>query len=170
MRRRDSLRRVSGFRKRSLQSRIDPGTGSRVRRPFSACHAGRDTAPPTPENPFDKGNSGIHIHAPLDGVVAQLVEHHNGIVGVRGSNPLGSTIPAPEMRTVRYRPLIPPAWAFHLPAKGIITVNSASSANRRFDFRDVDFPHFHHRFKGAPGLRSTRGHRAGEDARGDLPG
>ena len=27
------------------------------------------------------------------GVVAQLVEHHNGIVGVRGSNPLGSTIP-----------------------------------------------------------------------------
>ena len=25
------------------------------------------------------------------GVVAQLVEHHNGIVGVRGSNPLGST-------------------------------------------------------------------------------
>ena len=27
-----------------------------------------------------------------DGVVAQLVEHHNGIVGVRGSNPLGSTI------------------------------------------------------------------------------
>ena len=29
----------------------------------------------------------------VDGVVAQLVEHHNGIVGVRGSNPLGSTIP-----------------------------------------------------------------------------
>ena len=28
-----------------------------------------------------------------DGVLAQLVEHHNGIVGVRGSNPLGSTIP-----------------------------------------------------------------------------
>jgi hypothetical protein len=27
----------------------------------------------------------------LAGVVAQLVEHHNGIVGVRGSNPLGST-------------------------------------------------------------------------------
>jgi hypothetical protein len=27
-----------------------------------------------------------------DGVVAQLVEHHNGIVGVRGSSPLGSTI------------------------------------------------------------------------------
>jgi hypothetical protein len=28
----------------------------------------------------------------LDGVVAQLVEHHNGIVGVIGSNPFGSTI------------------------------------------------------------------------------
>ena len=28
----------------------------------------------------------------VDGVVAQLVEHHNGIVGVRGSSPLGSTI------------------------------------------------------------------------------
>jgi hypothetical protein len=27
----------------------------------------------------------------LHGVLAQLVEHHNGIVGVRGSNPLGST-------------------------------------------------------------------------------
>jgi hypothetical protein len=27
-----------------------------------------------------------------DGVVAQLVEHHNGIVGVRSSNLLGSTI------------------------------------------------------------------------------
>lgn len=27
----------------------------------------------------------------LDGVVAQLVEHHNGIVGVWGSNPHGST-------------------------------------------------------------------------------
>ena len=27
----------------------------------------------------------------LVGVVAQLVEHHNGIVGVRGSSPLGST-------------------------------------------------------------------------------
>ena len=27
----------------------------------------------------------------LRGVVAQLVEHHNGIVGVRGSTPLGST-------------------------------------------------------------------------------
>src|SRR5664279_1342180 len=32
--------------------------------------------------------------APLSvGVLAQLVEHHNGIVGVKGSNPLGSTIP-----------------------------------------------------------------------------
>jgi hypothetical protein len=30
--------------------------------------------------------------AVLDGVVAQLVEHHNGIVGVIGSNPFGSTI------------------------------------------------------------------------------
>jgi hypothetical protein len=28
----------------------------------------------------------------LDGVVAQLVEHHNGIVGVAGSIPVGSTI------------------------------------------------------------------------------
>ncbi len=28
---------------------------------------------------------------PLRGVVAQLVEHHNGIVGVAGSSPVGST-------------------------------------------------------------------------------
>ena len=35
-----------------------------------------------------------------------------------------------------------------------------SPATRGFDFRDVDFPHFHHRFKGALGLRTARGHRA----------
>ena len=40
---------------------------------------------------FDMGGVAIKL-ALLDGVVAQLVEHHNGIVGVRGSNPLGSTI------------------------------------------------------------------------------
>ena len=34
----------------------------------------------------------IDLRFLLAGVVAQLVEHHNGIVGVRGSNPLGSTI------------------------------------------------------------------------------
>ena len=28
----------------------------------------------------------------LHGVLAQLVEHRNGIAGVRGSNPLGSTL------------------------------------------------------------------------------
>ena len=43
------------------------------------------------QNGFDNllGRSKLPV---LDGVVAQLVEHHNGIVGVRGSNPLGSTI------------------------------------------------------------------------------
>ena len=42
---------------------------------------------------FDKVKAHFYRVAPLlDGVVAQLVEHHNGIVGVRGSNPLGSTI------------------------------------------------------------------------------
>ena len=42
---------------------------------------------------FDKATRDSYLF-PLfsDGVVAQLVEHHNGIVGVRGSNPLGSTI------------------------------------------------------------------------------
>jgi hypothetical protein len=44
------------------------------------------------EKNFDKGPTQSQIFGPLDGVVAQLVEHHNGIVGVRGSNPLGSTI------------------------------------------------------------------------------
>jgi hypothetical protein len=44
------------------------------------------------EKNFDKCGLGQQIFGPLDGVVAQLVEHHNGIVGVRGSNPLGSTI------------------------------------------------------------------------------
>src|SRR5439155_23046974 len=41
---------------------------------------------------FDKPAIHFYVHRTLDGVVAQLVEHHNGIVGVRGSNPLGSTI------------------------------------------------------------------------------
>lgn len=40
---------------------------------------------------FDKGGATLRLSGPV-GVVAQLVEHHNGIVGVRGSNPLGSTI------------------------------------------------------------------------------
>ena len=31
-------------------------------------------------------------HKRTDGVVAQLEEHHNGIVGVVGSNPINSTI------------------------------------------------------------------------------
>ena len=47
------------------------------------------------EKYFDKAPPHPQIFAPLDGVVAQLVEHHNGIVGVRGSNPLGSTILSP---------------------------------------------------------------------------
>ncbi len=38
--------------------------------------------------------------APLVGVVAQLVEHHNGIVGVAGSNPVGSTIQRPLRRNL----------------------------------------------------------------------
>jgi hypothetical protein len=46
---------------------------------------------PRMEKHFDKRGFGIQIHGPLDGVVAQLVEHHNGIVGVAGSNPVGST-------------------------------------------------------------------------------
>ena len=42
---------------------------------------------------FDKAGFDFYRVRPrTDGVVAQLVEHHNGIVGVRGSNPLGSTI------------------------------------------------------------------------------
>jgi hypothetical protein len=34
------------------------------------------------------------------GVVAQLVEHHNGIVGVWGSNPHGSTKPQKELKGI----------------------------------------------------------------------
>jgi hypothetical protein len=41
---------------------------------------------------FDKPRGQFRLSANLDGVVAQLVEHHNGIVGVMGSNPFGSTI------------------------------------------------------------------------------
>ena len=44
---------------------------------------------------FDKQGVVVKLSKPV-GVVAQLVEHHNGIVGVRGSNPLGSTILRPE--------------------------------------------------------------------------
>jgi hypothetical protein len=48
---------------------------------------------------FDKRAALIRVARPV-GVVAQLVEHHNGIVGVRGSNPLGSTT-ATQGRTCR---------------------------------------------------------------------
>ena len=44
------------------------------------------------KNPFTKRPGFNRVCAALDGVVAQLVEHHNGIVGVRSSNLLGSTI------------------------------------------------------------------------------
>jgi hypothetical protein len=44
---------------------------------------------------FDKRGVAAKLSKPV-GVVAQLVEHHNGIVGVRGSNPLGSTIRFPR--------------------------------------------------------------------------
>jgi hypothetical protein len=45
-----------------------------------------------PLRSLDKKNALSKLHTLLDGVLAQLVEHHNGIVGVKGSNPLGSTI------------------------------------------------------------------------------
>jgi hypothetical protein len=45
---------------------------------------------------FDMWRGQFRLRAVPDGVVAQLVEHHNGIVGVRGSNPLGSTILRPQ--------------------------------------------------------------------------
>src|SRR5688500_15154626 len=45
-----------------------------------------------------------------------------------------------------------------------------SSTTCCFDLRDVDFPHFHHRLKGALGLRTTCGDRADEDTRSNLPG
>ena len=41
---------------------------------------------------LDKRSRLSKLQRTLDGVLAQLVEHHNGIVGVKGSNPLGSTI------------------------------------------------------------------------------
>ena len=44
------------------------------------------------QNHFDNSSWRSKLRAALDGVLAQLVEHHNGIVGVKGSNPLGSTI------------------------------------------------------------------------------
>jgi hypothetical protein len=44
------------------------------------------------QNRFDNSSLRFKLRAALDGVLAQLVEHHNGIVGVKGSNPLGSTI------------------------------------------------------------------------------
>jgi hypothetical protein len=48
----------------------------------------------------------------LDGVVAQLVEHHNGIVGVRGSNPLGSTI---LLKNTAQNTFQSGTWACHAP-------------------------------------------------------
>jgi hypothetical protein len=50
---------------------------------------------------FDKRDGQFRLSAALDGVLAQLVEHHNGIVGVKGSNPLGSTIRRISRSSVR---------------------------------------------------------------------
>ena len=51
------------------------------------------------KNCFDNSNLLFKLRVAPDGVVAQLVEHHNGIVGVRGSNPLGSTIQNSRLNT-----------------------------------------------------------------------
>jgi hypothetical protein len=48
----------------------------------------------------------------LDGVVAQLVEHHNGIVGVRGSNPLGSTILPKQQKRLSIRFQYANRWSY----------------------------------------------------------
>src|SRR4051812_3671151 len=57
---------------------------------------------------------------------------------------------------------IPSSHAEMLPA--------LSPTTRGFDFGDVDFLHLHHRIKRALGLRAARGHRAGQNARSNLPG
>ena len=51
---------------------------------------------------IDKGGRNSRFHAPLDGVVAQLVERLNGIQEVRGSNPLGSTILSSRVMSYTY--------------------------------------------------------------------
>ena len=63
-----------------VQSAVMPGMTAHSKSRFSSR-----------QNPFDIWNAASKLCAP-DGVVAQLVEHHNGIVGVRSSNLLGSTI------------------------------------------------------------------------------
>jgi hypothetical protein len=40
------------------------------------------------------------VQPQLAGVVAQLVEHHNGIVGVAGSIPVGSTSLLPRKTSI----------------------------------------------------------------------
>jgi hypothetical protein len=55
-------------------------------------------------------------------------------------------------------------------AFGGATAESSSPTTRGFDFGNVDFPHSHHRCKGALGLRAARRHRAGEDAGRDRTG
>jgi hypothetical protein len=47
------------------------------------------------QNGFDNRAQNSKVAPASDGVVAQLVEHHNGIVGVRSSNLLGSPILQP---------------------------------------------------------------------------
>src|SRR5882724_4694970 len=56
---------------------------------------------------FDNAALPSKVLAAPDGVVAQLVEHHNGIVGVRGSNPLGSTILRSERPGRSERRMVP---------------------------------------------------------------
>src|SRR6185503_6207349 len=86
------------------------------------------------QNRFDNSNQRSTFPAP-DGVVAQLVEHHNGIVGVRGSNPLGSTnpenihIPAPN--TTRNNPgLLVRSGRFESPGPSIDKTHHPCCAGR----------------------------------------
>ncbi len=60
--------------------------------PLTGHERGCSSRATASENGFDNTGEETRLALALDGVVAQLVEHHNGIVGVWGSNPHGSTI------------------------------------------------------------------------------
>src|SRR6476659_8383494 len=52
----------------------------------------------------------------------------------------------------------------------IVCRRAISTATSGVDFRDVDFPHFHHRLESASGFLAAGGHGLCQSARSDLPG
>ena len=91
------------------------------------------------QNVLTKPGGIRYFRGALDGVVAQLVEHHNGIVGVRGSSPLGSTI---LFGFSRHAEIARPALALASKGSSLRLSSSTTSLWRLVGFVFITVPRF----------------------------